>query len=174
MREGVSFLIKSGLAVALAVSTGLSITPSWGQDLDELSSSIGEIERGFWTRQFFNDMAVTDTSLVISHTTFTRVEWQADGVPGRHVTDTLTWTLKLAEISEVSLSSVPGDVLLEGSDQDSYCPLTAARFSCVSDATDCSDDAVFYVCRYNAPELDGLLRSLQALAPQMVITAQSE
>lgn len=146
--------------------------PVVAQDLNDLSEGIGQIERGFWTRHFQNDMTVVDGVLSISHTTFTRVEWAEEGVPGRHVTDTLSWALPLDQLLQVRVAKVPGAAILEGSDQDSYCPLTVAEFSCKEDAPNCDSPASFYVCRYNAQELQAALGRLQQAAPQMVIAVE--
>lgn len=169
MRVLPKFLFQFVLFTALIVVGGAMTSPTNAQDLNQMSRDIGQIERGFWTREFHNDLDVSKSDLTISHTTFTRVEWLQDGVPGRYVTDTLTWTLPLVQISEIHLSSQPGSMILQGSDQDSYCPMTAATFYCTEDAEDCDDGAAFYVCRYNAPELEKLLSALKQQAPQITI-----
>lgn len=169
MRALSKYLVKFVPITALIVVGGAMTNPSNAQDLNQMSRDIGQIERGFWTREFHNDLDVSKSDLTISHTNFTRVEWLQDGVPGRYVTDTLNWTLPLVQISEIHLSSAPGSMILQGSDQDSYCPLTVATFHCADGAENCDDGAAFYVCRYNAPELENLLSALKQQAPQIKI-----
>ena len=163
--------MRNLLAVAgIGVWLGVLPVASHASDERSLSGNIGMIENGFWTRPVSNDLAIEDDALVITRWYQTTVEWLAEGVPLRSVTDTLTWSLPLDQIVAVRVEAVPGAVLLEGSDQDSYCPLTVAQFSCAEGAEGCDDQAQFYVCRYSAAELDSLLRRLQLHIPNMVIS----
>ena len=149
-------------------------TPVFAQDIGEAASRIGQIERGFWTRPVGNHMQVDDGHLVIDRSYRTIVEWAEPGVPSRWVTDTLQWRLPLETLQAVSVSNVAGDVLLEGGDQDSYCPLTVARFSCETEALDCADRPQFFTCRYNQGDLMDLLEAVKLQAPNLTILTQAE
>ncbi|MCE8538252.1 hypothetical protein KBY27_12395 [Ruegeria pomeroyi] len=154
----------------LALSIAGIAAPLAAQDLQALSRDIGGIERGFWTRSVENDIHIDDDQLVIRRTYNTVVEWIEHGVPGRTVTDQLEWRLPIEHLVSVDVVSAPGGDLLEGGDQDSYCPLTVARFKCSSEQGDCGSYPIFVVCRYNSANLVKMLTALQARAPKMMIT----
>lgn len=139
------------------------------EDLHGLSLEIGSIERGFWTRPVTNDLKIEGDELVLRRTYRTRVEWIEDGVPGRSVTETLECRLPLDDLVRVRVATEPGEHLLEGGDQDSYCPLTVARFSGAVAAPNCDFNAEFAVCRYRKSELIGLLKSLTKKAKDLMI-----
>lgn len=150
-------------SLAPAALLGVLMGPGVAQDIGDLSAEIGAIERGFWTRPVSNLMIIDGSVLEIHQNYITVVEWSEPGVPARVVSDTQIWRLPLDGLDRVDIIHQPGAVLLEGEDQDTYCPLTVAQFSCDSSDLDCDQSPKFYTCRYNKDELLSLLDQLRDL-----------
>ena len=150
--------MRTGLLAALLAITFTASVPLQAQ---VISGDLGQIERGFWTRPVGNLMRLEEDVLEIHRNYRTIVEWSEPGVPARSVTDTLVWTLPIAAVDQIRVYDAPGSVLLEGGDQDTYCHLTVAEFSCSASDMDCDAQPEFYTCRYNKSDLLELLESLQ-------------
>ena len=150
-------------AIAFAISAPLHA--------QVISDDLGQIERGFWTRPVGNLMRLDQGVLEIHQYYQTIVEWSEPGVPARSVTDTMVMRMPLNAINQVRVYDAPGSVLLEGEDQDTYCPLSVAEFSCATAELDCEDKPEFFTCRYNKSSLLELLGTLQS-GPNWVLKVE--